>query len=116
MQPLDEDLVRGIIDGTIVPNHNQMWYGTISGKDRAASNTYKAVPGSTVYRRGMKQGGKVAVKPLPAKLQFGSKLMGAPIPADQPEIELTTPLSTPSNLWETLDMKGYTLLCNLIKM
>ena len=96
MTPLDTDLVEWILKGN-KPNHNQMLRGTLSGKRRGQE--YQ--PGGG-FARVHKDGGKVQLKPLPAKLQMGSKLSVAPNQPEQVTIQNDTPLAHASNIWETL--------------
>lgn len=96
MTPLDKDLVEWILEGN-KPDHNKMLYGTLSGKRRGQE--YQ--PGGG-FARVHKEGGKVQLKPLPAKLQMGSKLSVAPNQPEQVTIQNDTPLAHASNIWETL--------------
>ena len=96
MIQLDNDLIEWILQGN-KPNHNQMLYGTLSGKRRGQE--YQ--PGGG-FARVHKEGGKVQLKPLPAKLQMGSKLSVAPNQPEQVTIQNDTPLAHASNIWETL--------------
>lgn len=96
MTPLDTDLVEWILEGN-KPNHNQMLRGTLSGKRRGQE--YQ--PGGG-FARVHKEGGKVQLKPLPAKLQMGSRLSVAPNQPEQVTIQNDTPLAHASNIWETL--------------
>lgn len=96
MTPLDKNLVEWILQGN-KPNHNQMLRGTLSGKRH--DQEYK--PGGG-FARVHKEGGKVQLKPLPAKLQMGSRLSVAPNQPEQVTIQNDTPLAHASNIWETL--------------
>lgn len=96
MTPLDTDLVEWILQGN-KPDHNQMLRGTLSGKRR--DQEYR--PGGG-FARVHKEGGKVQLKPLPAKLQMGSRLSVAPNQPEQVTIQNDTPLAHASNIWETL--------------
>ena len=97
MQQLDVDLVEWILEGN-KPNHNQMLYGTLSGKKRNTPDRMDVVYPNASF----KQGGKVQLKPLPAKLQMGSRLSVAPKEAETQSIQDDTPLAHASNVWETL--------------
>lgn len=96
MTPLDKDLIEWILEGN-KPDHNQMLRGTLSGKRRGQ----KYQPGGG-FARVHKEGGKVQLKPLPTKLQMGSKLSVAPNQPEQVTIQNDTPLAHASNIWETL--------------
>jgi len=96
MIQLDPDLVNAIINENLKPNHRQMLYGTLSGKRRGVE--YQ--PGGG-FARVHKEGGKVELKPLPAKLQMGSKLSVAPNQPEQISVQ-ESPLAYSSNVWETL--------------
>lgn len=96
MIQLDPDLVNAIVNENFKPNHRQMLYGTLSGKRRGVE--YQ--PGGG-FARVHKEGGKVELKPLPAKLQMGSKLSVAPNQPEQISIQ-ESPLAYSSNVWETL--------------
>lgn len=96
MIQLDKDLIEWILQGN-KPNHNQMLRGTLSGKRRGQE--YQ--PGGG-FARVHKEGGKVQLKPLPAKLQMGSRLSVAPNQPEQVTIQNDTPLAHASNIWETL--------------
>lgn len=98
MVQLDADLVQWILAGN-KPNHNQMLRGTLSGnKRKSGADPINVVYGNASY----KQGGKVQLKPLPEKLQMGSKLSVAPKQVEQQVVQEDTPLAHASNLWETL--------------
>lgn len=96
MTSLDKDLIEWILKGN-KPNHNQMLRGTLSGKRRGQE--YQ--PGGG-FARVHKEGGKVQLKPLPTKLQMGSRLSVAPNQPEQVTIQNDTPLAHASNIWETL--------------
>lgn len=92
MIQLDPDLVNAIINENFKPNHRQMLYGTLSGKRRGVE--YQ--PGGG-FSRVHKEGGKVELKPLPAKLQMGSKLSVAPNQPEQISVQ-ESPLAYSSNV------------------
>ena len=75
-----------------------MLYGTLSGKKRNTPDRMNVVYPNASF----KQGGKVQLKPLPAKLQTGSRLSVAPKEAEEQSIQDDTPLAHASNIWETL--------------
>ena len=70
-----------------------MLHGTLSGKRRGQE--YQ--PGGG-FARVHKEGGKVQLKPLPAKLQMGSRLSVAPNQPEQVTIQNDTPLAHASNI------------------
>ena len=105
MTPLDKDLVEWILEGN-KPNHNQMLHGTFSGRSRVNNFDPNGPLMPPPYQKGMpisrKQGGKVELKPLPFKLQMGSRLSVAPKEAETQSVQDDTPLAHASNVWETL--------------
>lgn len=112
MQRLDDDLALAIITGKdssgndFKPNHNQMLYGTFSGKmteDQRRKVTNLAVSEGRFATHSVlfKEGGRVELKPLPFKLQMGSRLAVTPGTPQQIEVQ-ESPLAESSNLWETL--------------
>ena len=111
MQRLDDDLALAIITGKdsngndFKPNHNQMLRGTFSGRSRDNEFNVNISPMPPPYQNGMpvyrKQGGKVELKPLPFKLQMGSRLAVAPNQPEQTPVQ-ESPLAESSNIWETL--------------
>ena len=105
MTPLDKDLVEWILEGN-KPNHNQMLHGTFSGRLRVNNFDPNGPLMPPQYQKGMpisrKQGGKVELKPLPFKLQMGSRLSVAPKEVEEQSVQDDTPLAHASNIWETL--------------
>jgi hypothetical protein len=107
MQRLDDDLALAIITGKdsdgndFKPNHNQMLKGTFSGRSRDNEFNVNISPMPPPYQNGMpvyrKQGGKVELKPLPFKLQMGSRLAVAPNQPEQTPVQ-ESPLAESSNI------------------
>lgn len=102
---LDDDLVDAIFNKELKPSRRQMDNGTLSGKSKKNTFDRNAPLAPPPFQHGpvsRKEGGKVQLKPLPAKYQMGSRLLvEGPSPIQQ-SVESESPLVNSGNLWESL--------------